>query len=345
MNDGFMDPQASFEELLESFGAAGEVATSEQVLRDFIESTPMLAPAERLQFLGEALEAAARSPSRGRTSQASRSRSRSRTSSTSNSFQSFARGLQAFTQIAQAAAPIVSGMATAFGGNNQTARDVARISGYVGQGAGMLGNITGQFAGQRPHPGVAQAPAPSPVAPQPGPPPAAARPYPFAMQAQVSPPGQRNSAALAHMMFQDPRFAAMLQQLAMTGRAEVALDLGPNRSSAVRLPASAVLNAAAALAADAADETPALEDYMIGENGEALVDPADRDGCAALVVEFFREAWDAERQGLTRSGGGGEADMFDDFAGDDAGPGEAADYFGDSDHYGEAVYEEDCGCG
>lgn len=289
MNDRFMDPQASFEDVLESLEMT-EDATPEELLEDFILGTDLLAASERLQVLGEALEAAAE----GRSRRASGSQSRQ---SQSNSFQDFARGLQAFTQIAQAAAPIVGGMATAFGGNSQTARDVARISGYVGQGASVLGNLTGQVTSPRPaggSPAGGGPPRPAPVvAPQ----------QPIAgvpLQAQVSAPGQLNPAALAQLMLSDPRFSNMMRQFALTGRGEVALNVeSTDGLTRIHLPAPAVLDAASALLADAAEEMPAVEGYMVGENGTMLIDPTDRGARAALVVDYFRRAWDAERQGLT----------------------------------------------
>lgn len=127
--------------------------------------------------------------------------------------------------------------------------------------------------------------------------------------------GQANAAALVSMLMSNPQLQRALQQAVMQGRAgrrEVVMEV-PGESGGTRsvaIPLGAVMNTVAALASQAMVELneqthesdPEVPEYLLGEDGQYIVDPADPDQRAALVLHYMRGARHVEYDAATQAG-------------------------------------------
>ena len=144
--------------------------------------------------------------------------------------------------------------------------------------------------------------APPPPAPEPGAPPTAASPPPpFAMGAPppfVTGAPQSDPLSLLRMIVANPQVLQALQPPTPATPRAIALPMpatGPAGSQSLSLPLGAVLNAIVQLSAQGLDrvnantreEDPEVPEYLVGEDGEFLVDPASPEARARLVAELF----------------------------------------------------------
>jgi hypothetical protein len=131
---------------------------------------------------------------------------------------------------------------------------------------------------------------------------------------------------MLQQLFGNPQLLQALAQGIVGGPTaprEVVLEIAGHEGTteAVAIPLGAVMNAIATLATEAMVELNAqthpaeseVPSYLLGQEGELIVDPANTEARAALVVDYFRRARQAERAGLV---GGGEADWGDEAFGE-----------------------------
>jgi len=162
-----------------------------------------------------------------------------------------------------------------------------------------------------------------PPLPRPGP---AQQPMaPMGPQAPAAVP-QLDATALLHSIIGHPQVQQVLQAAATVGVA------GPNTvplqvpastgSRTVQLPLGDILNTIAALAGQSTAELGGVPgegegeaaEYLLGEDGDYVVDPASDDARAALVAFLFRLNDEAVQQGYLPAGG--ELDESDAWARD-----------------------------
>ncbi len=249
----------------------------------FINATPELTPSAQAELLGAFVLDA------GRSGEVDWGR--------------VAQGVQTGLSLFQTGAQIAGGIAGAVGGNNRTARDISRWSRRLGQGAGFAQNILG---GIRPGQ-TARLPAGVQRVVQAG------RPYvqrlrtpaartgrrPPARTRTVAPtraPGRQplNNTAQFASLLNNPQIMQALRSALLRGR-EAALHVETDIVSGmpVEIPMSEVMKVLANLANEAAIELDALEggdaaevpEYLVGEDGELIIDPECAEEREALVLE------------------------------------------------------------
>jgi hypothetical protein len=261
-----------------------------ELILGFIERTPELTESEQAELLGAFVEDTMRSGEVdwGRV----------------------ARGVQTGLSLFQTGAQIAGGVAGAIGGNNRTARDIARWSQRLGQGAGFARNLMGAIRpGQTPRlpTGVQRVPqAGRPYPPRRATPAApVGRPSPVRPRvvAQPGTPGRTpmNYTAQFASLLSNPQIMQAIRSALFRGR-QGALHIGAGRTSA-RIPTGDVMATIARLARESALELNALAgedaaeipDYLISEDGEFVVDPEFDEDREALVLEYLRRQGEIDR--------------------------------------------------
>jgi hypothetical protein len=133
-------------------------------------------------------------------------------------------------------------------------------------------------------------------------------PGPYAQPAAVP---QQNAMALLSLILSNPQLQRTLQTAHGTGVAPRSVQLpvpstaAPTRTRQVQIPLGAVMNALTALAGQAMTELnestpeddPEMPSYLVGDDGDFLVDPASPNDRAALVALLFRLSDEAQRTG------------------------------------------------
>jgi hypothetical protein len=127
-----------------------------------------------------------------------------------------------------------------------------------------------------------------------------APPAPFAMGAPppyVTGAPQSDPLSLLRMIVANPQVLQALQPPTPATPRAISLPMpaGPAGSQPLSLPLGAVLNAIVQLSAQGLDrvnantreEDPEVPEYLVGEDGEFLVDPASPEARARLVAELF----------------------------------------------------------
>jgi hypothetical protein len=117
--------------------------------------------------------------------------------------------------------------------------------------------------------------------------------------AQPAPP--IDGLAMLQAILSNPQFQYTLQSAAMGGGARnvhlpVPMAAQPQYQQPTQIPLAAVLNAVVRLAgrsmtelnAGTKEEEPQVPEYLVDEQGEYVVDPANADERAALVAHLFR---------------------------------------------------------
>jgi hypothetical protein len=131
-------------------------------------------------------------------------------------------------------------------------------------------------------------------------------PGPYAQPAAVP---QHSAMTLLSLMLANPNLQRTLQTAHMTGVPPRSVNLpvpastAPVRTRQVQIPLGAVMNALTALAGQAMtelnestpDDDPEIPSYLVGDDGDFLVDPADPNDRAALVAYLFRLNDEVER--------------------------------------------------
>jgi hypothetical protein len=159
--------------------------------------------------------------------------------------------------------------------------------------------------------------------------PAAPSPPPPAFQGgpamAPSPGGAMDATAMLRMMMGNPQLQQALQWAAVLGPAAprtVELQVpAPNMPARTQqVPLGAALGALGTLLrrslyelnASTREDEPEMPEYLMGEEGELLVDPASPEDRAALVTHLFRIDAAARRSGLLAESDEGldEADAF-----------------------------------
>lgn len=276
------------EEVMAEFGQGYEMEPQE-VVRDFLENTSELTPGEQAELLGEFLEY-----------QRNSSREGGAGSSRGNFLGDFSRGLQQGLGAFQTGAQLVAGFTSLFGGRNRRAQRAAQVIGRIGQTAGQIGQYAGQFntlfQGLRGRQTPSLPSAPGARAPG-GATPGAGRP---AIAGQG-----RNNLAMAGMFFSSPQFQQLIRASGIFGgSAPQSVEVELPSGDSVSIPPAAILNTAASLLQNSIvelnaltpEDAPEVPDYLVGEDGEFLVDPSDPQQRAALVLHYLRLAGEAERE-------------------------------------------------
>lgn len=260
------------------------------LILSFIERTPELTASEQAELLGAFVEDTMRSGEVdwGRVAQ----------------------GVQTGLSLFQTGAQIAGGVAGAIGGNNRTARDIARWSQRLGQGAGFAQNLLGAIRpGQTPRlpTGVQRVPpAGRPYPPRPATPAApVGRPSPVrpGVAAQPGAPGRppMNYTAQFASLLSNPQIMQAIRSALFRGR-EGVLHVGSD-GTPVRIPTSDVMATISRLARESAlelnalagEDTAEIPEYLIGEDGEFVVDPEFDEDREALVLEYLRRQGEIDR--------------------------------------------------
>jgi hypothetical protein len=141
-------------------------------------------------------------------------------------------------------------------------------------------------------------PAPQPVAP------------PVAPPAPAVAPQQPDALGLLRMILTNPQLQHAMQSApAMGAQMPRAVHLpipspsAPTQTRSVQIPLAAVMNAIAALSGQSmtelsenlSEEEPEVPSYLVGDDGDFIVDPASPDDRAALVAHLFRLSDEAQR--------------------------------------------------
>jgi hypothetical protein len=302
-HEDFAEAGDSTEALLESFAADGyESRAPVEVLEEFVARTPQLSAQERADILSDALGA---ETDWGRTG----------------------RDVQQWSQFGQNLLQLAGGLAQQFGG--QTGQDVGRALNLASMGVGTVGGLGGGLMQQfgRPQPGQVP-PLQSPPGPQAPPRPGGLPVGGLGGFSGGVPNPQANAFAnmtgMLQQLMSNPQLQAALARGVVGGsnnRREVVLEIAGHEGNIeeVAIPLGAAVNAVAVLAHEALMELnasthesdPEVPDYLVSESGEYIVDPARADHRAALVIEYFRRAREAERAGLA-GGAGGDWGAFED---------------------------------
>jgi hypothetical protein len=136
---------------------------------------------------------------------------------------------------------------------------------------------------------------------------------PPATPAAAQPP-QQNALALLSLMLTNPNLQRAFQTAHTTGAAPRTVELpvpaatAPPQTRPVQIPMGAVMNAIAALAGQSmtelnestSEDEPEVPSYLVGDDGDFLVDPSSPTDRAALVGYLFRMSDEAERAGFGR---------------------------------------------
>jgi hypothetical protein len=132
---------------------------------------------------------------------------------------------------------------------------------------------------------------------------------------------QTDATSLLRMFLGSPHLHQALQSAAVFGQAgprtmELPMPAYgvPGGMRTVQIPLGAVLNPIMSLAGRAMEEMnastreddPELPEYLVGEDGQLLVDPANPDQRAALVVHMMRASQEATRSGWFSQGEGAD---------------------------------------
>jgi hypothetical protein len=131
-------------------------------------------------------------------------------------------------------------------------------------------------------------------------------PGPFMQPAAVP---QHNALTLLGLILANPNLQRTLQSAQMTGTAPRTVELpvpvatASSRPRPVPIPLGAVMNAIVALAGQSMTELnestpeddPEVPSYLVGDDGDFLVDPGSPNDRAALVAYLFRLSDEAER--------------------------------------------------
>ena len=164
------------------------------------------------------------------------------------------------------------------------------------------------------------------------------------MQPAAAP--QHNALALLGLILANPNLQRSLQSARVAGTTPRTVQLpvpattAPGQTRSVSIPMGAVINAIAALAGQSMTELnestpeddPEMPSYLVGDDGDYLVDPASSTDRAALVAHLFRLNDEAQRAGYG-------VDGEDEAAGDT----EANDREGDEESDGSEAWAEDAG--
>ena len=127
-------------------------------------------------------------------------------------------------------------------------------------------------------------------------------------------PPQQNALALLSLMLANPNLHRAFQTAHTTGAAPRTVELpvpaatAPPQTRPVQIPMGAVMNAIAALAGQSmtelnestSEDEPEVPSYLVGDDGDFLVDPSSPTDRAALVGYLFRMSDEAERAGFGR---------------------------------------------
>ncbi len=127
-------------------------------------------------------------------------------------------------------------------------------------------------------------------------------------------PPQQNALALLSLMLTNPNLQRAFQTAHTTGAAPRTVQLPvptattPPQTRPVQIPLGAVMNAIAALAGQSmtelnestSEDEPEVPSYLVGDDGDFLVDPSSPTDRAALVGYLFRMSDEAERAGFGR---------------------------------------------
>ena len=137
------------------------------------------------------------------------------------------------------------------------------------------------------------------IPPLPGPAPVTA----FSAPATPAAAPQADGLGLLRLILTNPRFQQTLQLASSMGAAgpravslPVPVVSQPQQRRALQIPLGAVMNAVALLArqsmtelnASTREDEPAVPSYLVDEQGEYIVNPADPDARAALVAQWFQ---------------------------------------------------------
>lgn len=136
---------------------------------------------------------------------------------------------------------------------------------------------------------------------------------------------QHNAMTLLSLMLANPHLQQTLQTAQMTGvpPRSVALPVpaatAPLQTRQVQIPLGAVMNALAALAGQAmtelnestSEDEPEMPSYLVGDDGDFLVDPGNPNDRAALVAHLFRLSDEMQRSGYEQPA---DAEYADDEA-------------------------------
>jgi hypothetical protein len=128
---------------------------------------------------------------------------------------------------------------------------------------------------------------------------------------QPAPVPQLSALNLLSLMLSNPNLHRTLQHAHLTGVPPRSVDLpiptavAPLQTRQAQIPLGAVMNALTALAGQAmtelnestAEDEPEVPSYLVGEDGDFLVDPASADDRAALVAHLFRLSDEIARGG------------------------------------------------
>jgi len=143
------------------------------------------------------------------------------------------------------------------------------------------------------------------IPPLPGPAPQTA----FSALATPAAAPQADGLGLLRLILTNPRFQQTLQLASSMGAAgpravslPVPVVSQPQQRRALQIPLGAVMNAVALLArqsmtelnASTREDEPAVPSYLVDEQGEFIVNPADPDARASLVAQWFQLSEQAE---------------------------------------------------
>lgn len=269
-------------------GHTSEANDLAEVVLQFIESTPELTASEQAELLGAFVEDTWRSGEVdwGRIS----------------------RGIQTGLSLFQTGAQIAGGLAS-FGGNSRTARDISRWSRRLGQGAGFAQSLFGNMPTGQPR----RSPAPRRRTAPPGPryrrpPSTPSRSRGGGSRGQGtrwarSRQPMNNTAQLAGLL-NNPQIQQLLRSSLFRRREGVVrIESDGPYSESVSIPMADVVNTISRLARASAVELHALDDedapeipeYLVGEDGDYIIDPECPEAREALVLEYLRDQSEADR--------------------------------------------------
>jgi hypothetical protein len=220
---------------------------------------------------------------------------------------------QSLNSIGRAAAPVLERAAPAMAQGAASGAPLGPWGALIGAGAGLASSALGPQARPPAAPPPQPAPPPPPrppTVPVAAPSPPAATPTPVAAPTPIPLPSGPGAAAAFLSLADNPIIkAAMLSQLAPdAGRPDVTAPSGAN------LPRGAINNLLMQLLANATEALPEAEsiteqEYLRGETGEFLIDPASPEQQAALVLAHLQQP----RQESVEAAYDGEA-IFGEFA-------------------------------
>ncbi|MGD8588233.1 MAG: hypothetical protein PVG22_05320 [Chromatiales bacterium] len=255
-------------------------------IHEFLLRTPELTASEQAELTGSVVEDADWAGERG---------------SRNIDWGRIARGVQTGLSLFQTGAQIAGGIAGAVGGNSQTARDFSRWSNRLGQGAGQINRFMQALQGRQipSLPRGGQRPA--------SPRPPAARPAtgrPTATPTAAPGRGQFNATALLGLIMNNPQLMQAIRGAPFARQAGVRrVEVNIPNGESVSIPLADVLNTFAVLAQESVLElndtsseyAENIPEYLIGEDGEFIVDPQSAEDRAALVLHLLRLDGEMER--------------------------------------------------